>query len=348
MRSDRFLLACNRKPVDATPIWIMRQAGRYLKEYRDIREEFDFLTLCKTPEAAARVTLLPIEKFDLDAAILFADIMLPLEGMGIDFDIVESVGPVIEKPVRTLADLRRLRVGHPEESVPYVLETVRLARQRLAGRVPLIGFAGAPFTLASYIIEGKPSKEFILTKRLMLTEPITWHALMELLTETVSEYLKAQIKAGAQAVQLFDSWVGALAPKDYSEFVLPYTKRIFSVLKECNVPRIHFGVITASLLEQIKETGADVIGVDWRIPLDQAWNVIGYDKSIQGNLDPVVLFASHDVVQNHVEEILRQANNRPGHIFNLGHGIMPDTPPENVAFLIDLVHRLSANERAKA
>ncbi len=341
MSHKRFLSACNREPVDATPIWIMRQAGRYLQEYRDIRAKHDFLELCKTPELAAQVTLMPIERFDLDAAILFADIMLPLEGMGIDFDIVEGIGPIIENPVRTLADVQNLRVGNPHESVSYVLEAVKILRHELAGRVPLIGFSGAPFTLASYIIEGRPTKEFLLTKRLMLSEPAAWSALMEILTETVIQYLRAQVEAGAEAIQLFDSWVGALNPFDYFEYVLPHTTKIFEGLKELGVPRIHFGVVTSTLLELIKETGPDVVGVDWRIPLDRAWEAIGHERAIQGNLDPAALFAPQEEIRRRVEAILEQAENRPGHIFNLGHGILPNTPPENVQFLVDLVHELS-------
>jgi uroporphyrinogen decarboxylase len=342
MRIDRFLKACNLEATDATPIWIMRQAGRYLSEYREFRKKYDFLTLCKTPDLATQVTLLPINKFELDAAILFADIMLPLEGMGIDFDIVENVGPVIENPVRNMSQIESLKIMRPERDVSYLLETIRMVRGELSETVPLIGFSGAPFTLASYIIEGKPSKNYLLTKQMMMSEPQTWHALMSKLSDMVCDYLRAQIEAGAQAIQLFDSWVGALNPTDYDEFVFPYTKRIFDSIEELGVPKIHFGVVTSTLLPLIRETGADVIGVDWRTPLDQGWDVIGRDKAIQGNLDPISLFAPQDVLKARVQEILNQAAGAPGHIFNLGHGILPNTPPENVQFLVDLVHELTA------
>ena len=342
MRSERFLKACRLEPTDQTPIWIMRQAGRYLSEYREIRKGYKFLELCKTPEAAAEVTLLPINKFELDAAILFADIMLPLEGMGVDLDIIENVGPVIDNPIRTKADVDRLRLIDPNEDVPYVLETIRILRDRLSGVVPLIGFSGAPFTLASYMIEGRPSKNFLLTKQLMINEPSTWAALMEKLTDVVISYLKAQIEAGAQAIQLFDSWVGALGPEDYAHSVRPYTKQIFESLSQYDVPKIHFGVVTSTLLNDISTTGADVVGADWRMELDDAWKIIGHDKGIQGNLDPTVLFASQDVIRKRVSAILEQAGGRPGHIFNLGHGILPNTPPENVEFTVNLVHELSA------
>ena len=342
MRSERFLNACRLQPTDKTPIWIMRQAGRYLEEYREIRSQYKFLELCKTPEAAAEVTLLPINKFELDAAILFADIMLPLEGMGVDLDIIENVGPVIDNPIRSARDVDQLQTIEPAQDVPYVLETIKILRQKLEGVVPLIGFSGAPFTLASYMIEGRPSKNFLLTKQLMFNEPSAWAALMEKLTEVVISYLKAQIEAGAQAIQLFDSWVGSLGPDEYREYVLPYTKRIFESLNNFDVPKIHFGVVTSTLLKDIATTDADVIGADWRIGLNDAWNIIGHDKGIQGNLDPTILFSSEDVIREHASKVLDQANGRNGHIFNLGHGILPKTPPENVRFLVDLVHELSA------
>jgi uroporphyrinogen decarboxylase len=336
VRNDRFLRACHRQPVDATPIWIMRQAGRYLPEYRKLREQHDILTLCKTPELSAQVTRLPIQKFELDAAILFADIMLPLEGMGVSLEILENVGPVIEKPIRTRDDVKALRALEPEDDLPYVLEAIRLLRGELP--VPLIGFAGAPFTLASYLIEGKPSRDFARVKHFMYSNPPGWRTLMELLTTVVLEYLKAQIRAGAQAVQLFDSWVGCLSPDDYREYVFPYSQRIFQELEKSGVPRIHFGVGTATVLELMREAGGDVIGVDWRIPLDQAWQRVGYDRAIQGNLDPSVLLGAPDLIQRRAQRILEQAGRRPGHIFNLGHGILPNTPPEHVQQLVDFVH----------
>jgi len=320
----------------------MRQAGRYLPEYREMRQKYNFLELCKTPEASAEVTLQPLKRFELDAAILFADIMLPLEGMGVDLDIVENVGPVIENPIQTERDVAELREIRASEHVPYVLETVNILRKRLENAVPLIGFSGAPFTLASYMIEGRPSKNFLNTKNLMLNEPSTWQALMEKLTAVVIEYLRGQIEAGAQAIQLFDSWVGALGPQDYAESVMPYTKQIFDEIRKYNVPMIHFGVITATLFKLIRETGPDVIGVDWRSEIGEAWEVIGSDKAVQGNLDPAALFASQEVIHERVSDILRQTDGKSGHIFNLGHGITPNTPPENVKFLVDTVHKLTS------
>lgn len=340
MRNDRFLKACRREPVDGTPIWIMRQAGRYLPEYRELRKRHDFMTLCKTPALTAEVTLLPLARFDLDAAILFADIMLPLEGLGVSFKIVEDVGPVIERPVRSLSDVEALQEAGPEEAVPYVLDAVRLIREELNDRVPLIGFAGAPFTLASYLVEGRPTRSFSTVKRFMYREPRAWHGLMERLSELVTRYLRAQIESGAQAVQLFDSWVGALSPRDYREYVLPHSRRIFTDLSELDIPLIHFGTDTATLLEAMAEAGGDVMGVDWRVPLDEAWERIGPDRwAIQGNLDPAVLLGPPELIERRAHEVLSQAGGRPGHIFNLGHGILKETPPEHVARLIEVVHR---------
>jgi uroporphyrinogen decarboxylase len=344
MMNDRFLRACRREPVDRTPIWLMRQAGRYLPEYRALREKYDMLTMCTTPELAVRVTLQPLQRFDLDAAILFSDIMIPLRGMGVEFKIVESVGPVVANPVHDQRDADALRVAVPEADVPFVLEAVRLLRRELEGHVPLIGFAGAPFTLASYIVEGEPSRELLRTKCLMHCDPAAWHTLMSKLADTVSAYLLAQVGAGVQAVQLFDSWVGALSPRDYREFVLPYSKKIFDMLQPTGVPRIHFGTGTATLLELMKEAGGDVIGLDWRVPLDQAWRRLG-DVALQGNLDPALMLTTPDIVARHAREILDQVNGRAGHIFNLGHGVLPDTPIENVERLIEVVHE-SQRQRA--
>ncbi len=336
--NDRFLRACRREPVDHTPIWLMRQAGRYLPEYRALRDKYDMLTMCRTPELAVEVTLQPLRRFDLDAAILFSDIMIPLRGMGIDFEIVESVGPVIANPVRDQHAADALRVIDPKRDVPFVSESIRLLRHELDDKVPLIGFAGAPFTLASYIVEGKPSRDLLLTKQLMHTNPAAWHTLMDKLTQTIVAYLRAQIDAGAQAVQLFDSWVGALSPCDYGEFVLPHSKKIFDALAATpKVPRIHFGTGTATLLELMKQAGGDVIGIDWRVPLDQAWKRLG-DVALQGNLDPAIMLTTPQVVEKHAREILAQANGQRGHIFNLGHGVLPNTPMENVQALVDFVH----------
>ncbi|MBI3660532.1 uroporphyrinogen decarboxylase [Candidatus Acetothermia bacterium] len=342
MSNDRFLKACRREPVDCTPVWFMRQAGRYLTEYRKLREKYDLLTIAKTPGLCAQVTLLPVRKFELDAAILFADIMLPLEAMGVNFELKENIGPVIHNPIRRCADVEALRVVEPEEAVPFVLEAIRLIRSEL--RVPLIGFSGAPFTLASYLIEGSPSRTFVQTKSLMYREPATWHQLMERLTQLVLEYLRAQVRAGVQAVQLFDSWVGCLSPQDYQEYVLPYSRRIFEGLADLKIPRIHFGTDTATLLELMRAASSEVIGVDWRIPLDRAWERIGKGYAIQGNLDPATLLGPWKLVQERTREILQQVEARPGHIFNLGHGFYPDTPVENVARLVEFVHEQTSNK----
>lgn len=335
--NDRFLRACRREPVDRTPIWLMRQAGRYLPEYRALREKYDMLTMCRTPELAVEVTLQPLKRFDLDAAILFSDIMIPLRGMGIEFEIVESVGPVVANPVRDQRGADALIVIDPDADVPFVIESIRMLRRELEGKVPLIGFAGAPFTLASYIVEGKPSRDLLLTKKLMHCDPAVWHTLMNKLAGTISAYLLAQIRAGAQAVQLFDSWVGALSPRDYREFVLPHSKKIFDALAPTNVPHIHFGTGTATLLELMKEAGGSVIGIDWRVPLDHAWQRLG-DVALQGNLDPAVMLTSPDIIEKQAREILTLASGQRGHIFNLGHGILPNTPVENVERLVEVVH----------
>jgi len=340
LMNDRFLRACRREPVDYTPVWFMRQAGRYMQEYQAIRAKHSILEVCKTPELAAQVTLQPIERFPLDAAIIFADILLPLEPMGLNLEFAEGEGPVIHNPVRDRAAVDRLRVIDGDE-LNYVADAVREARRALAGRVPLIGFAGAPFTLASYAIEGGGSRNYVETKQMMYREPELWHRLMDKLARVVTGYLRRQIHAGAQAVQLFDSWVGCLSPGDYAEYVLPHVQVIFEGLKREQVPMIHFGTGTGALLQLMREAGGDVIGVDWRVPLDEAWAKIGHDVAVQGNLDPVALFAPLHEIERRVEDILRRAGNRPGHIFNLGHGILPQTPVENVAAAVEMVHKLS-------
>lgn len=320
----------------------MRQAGRYLPEYRTLREKHDMLTMCRTPELAVEVTLQPLRRFALDAAILFSDIMIPLKGMGVDFEIKESVGPVVANPVRTRLDADSLHVIEPERDVPFVTEAVRWLRREL--EVPLIGFAGAPFTLASYIVEGKPSRDLLRTKSLMYTDPGTWHSLMGKLADSIALYLLAQVRAGAQAVQLFDSWVGALSPRDYREFVLPHSKTIFDRLAPAKIPRIHFGTGTATLLEDMKAAGGDVIGVDWRVPLDQAWHRLG-DIAIQGNLDPAILATTPELVERQARQVLEQARGKDGHIFNLGHGVPPNTPPENITHLVETVHNFPTADR---
>ncbi len=339
--NDRFLRACRREPVDCTPVWFMRQAGRYMPEYRAIRAKHPLLEICRQPELAAEVTLQPVRAFDVDAAILFADILLPLIPMGIDLEFARGEGPIIHNPIRTASDVAALRSIEPCVELAHVFEAVRLVRRELDGHLPLIGFAGAPFTLASYIVEGGASRNFVKTKQLMYSEPTTWHDLMRKLSRVIAAYLVAQIEAGAQAVQLFDSWAGALSPEDYGEYVLPYSQFILDAIKRVGVPAIHFGTDTAALLPLMRKAGGDVIGLDWRVPLDWGWHAIGLDGAVQGNLDPVVLLAPRDEIERRVRAILDQAANRSGHIFNLGHGILQETPVENVKAVVEMVHELS-------
>ena len=309
-------------------------------EYRRLRERYSILELCKTPELAAQVTLQPIDRFALDAAIIFADILLPLEPMGLSLEFAEGEGPIIHNPVRGRAAAEALKAIDDTE-LQYVMDAISLTRTMLAGRVPLIGFAGAPFTLASYAIEGGSSRNYIHTKQMMYREPETWHRLMDKFARVITGYLRRQIKAGAQAVQLFDSWVGCLSAGDYAEYVMPHVQLIFEGLKHEGVPLIHFGTGTTAILKAMREAGGDVIGIDWRVPLDEAWAMVGYDRAVQGNLDPVALFGPIPEIERRVTDILRRAEGRPGHIFNLGHGILPNTPVEHVAATIDLVHKLS-------
>lgn len=341
MFNDRFLKACRREQTDYTPVWLMRQAGRYMPEYMAIREKSDFLTMCKTPELATEVTLQPVDILGVDAAILFADILLPLEGMGLDLAFAKNEGPVISNPVRTKKDVENIRILEAEEATPYVMEAIRMLRKELENKVPLIGFSGAPFTIASYIIEGGGSKEYKNCKTMMYKEPELWHALLSKISEVLLRYLKAQIKAGAQAVQMFDSWVGALNAQDYVTYVLPHSKFVLDGLKDEGVPVIHFANNAGAMLEKVAEAGGDVIGVDWRVNLDQAWSRVGYDRAIQGNLDPFILFSTPKVIEEKVKWILGMADNRPGHIFNLGHGINKETPVENVKALVEAVHKYS-------
>ncbi len=341
MKNDVFLRACRREEVEYTPVWLMRQAGRYMEEYMAIRSKHSFLEMCKTPELAAEVTLQPVNRLGVDAAILFADILLPLEGMGIDLEFAKNEGPVIHNPVRSAEDVKALRLIEPEEDVPCVLDAVKLVRKELDGRVPLIGFSGAPFTLASYMIEGSGSKNYVNCKRMMWQAPEVWHALMEKISQVVVSYLKAQVAAGAQAVQVFDSWVGTLSPQDYREYVLPHSRYVMEHLQETGVPVIHFANNASTLLELVKEAGGDVVGVDWRVNLDEAWQRIGYDVAIQGNLDPIALMAPPKVIERKVKDILAMAGNRPGHIFNLGHGVNKETPVENVIAMVEAVHKYS-------
>jgi uroporphyrinogen decarboxylase len=341
-----FLMACRREPAPYTPIWLMRQAGRYMKEYRALRKKYSFLEMCKNPRLAAEVTLQPIGQFQVDAAIIFADILLPLEPMGIELEFAKDEGPVFQHPIREMEQVERLRIIEPEEDLPFLMEAIRIVRKDLDGRIPLIGFAGAPFTLASYIIEGGHSKNYTLTKGMMYQGRPAWDRLMEKLAEVLIRYLNAQIQAGAQALQLFDSWVGCLSPTDYETYVLPYSRKVIEGIDK-SVPLIHFATTSSTLLERMKQAGGDVIGIDWRVDLGEAWSRIGYDVAIQGNLDPVILLSSVDLIEKEVKRILQSAEGRPGHIFNLGHGILPNTPVDNVAALVDMVHEYGARRKSQ-
>lgn len=340
--TDRFLRACQRLPVDRTPVWFMRQAGRYMPEYRAVREKYSLLEICKQPELATEVTLQPIRALGVDAAILFADILLPVIPLGLGLEFVKGEGPAIAKPVRTLADARALRPLDPEADLGYVLDAIRLLRRELDGNVPLIGFCGAPFTLASYIIEGGPSRDFTLTKSMMYSAPDVYLTLMQRLASMLSEYIVAQIHAGAQAVQIFDSWVGNLSPQDYERYVLPYSQQVLAAAQAQGVPVIHFGTNTSTLLPLMKRAGGDVFGLDWRTPLEDGWKSLGEDVAVQGNLDPAVLFAPLDEIKARVHDILQSAAGRPGHIFNLGHGVLQHTPVENLKAVVEMVHEYQA------
>jgi uroporphyrinogen decarboxylase len=333
---SRFLDAARRRPVDVTPIWLMRQAGRSLPEYRKLRERWTLVDIVAQPELCAEVTLQPVRRLGVDAAVMFADIMLPLRGMGVEFELVENVGPVIARPIASAADVDRLVIPAGEEAAPQVITAVRQVVAQ--SPVPVIAFAGAPFTLASYLIEGRPSRDFTKVKSFMYSEPAAFEALLAKLSATMVGYLKAQVAAGASAVQLFDSWVGALAVEDYEARVLAHTRSIFDALKSFDVPRIHFGRDAAGLLESIASTGPDVVSLDWRVPLDAGWKAVGYDRGIQGNLDPAVLLGPPELVRERARQVLRRAGGRTGHIFNLGHGVLPSTPLENLQLLVDTVH----------
>jgi uroporphyrinogen decarboxylase len=336
--NTRFLDACRGLPVDRTPVWLMRQAGRYLPEYRRVRGTCTFLELCKTPELAVEVTLQPVDILGVDAAILFSDILIPLEPMGMLLDFVP--GPVFEEPIRTRGEVEKLRIPSMEEAVPFVLETIRLLRRELEGRVPLIGFGGAPFTLACYMVEGKGSKDFAAIKKMMYTAPEVYAALMEKVSTVLVAYLKAQIAAGAQAIQVFDTWGGILSPSDYERFVLPFTARVIAGLGS-EVPVIHFVKGAGTMLELVKRSGGAVLGLDWHVSLGEARDVLGPGTAVQGNLDPTVLYGSKPLIEAEVKRILEENGSRPGHIFNLGHGILPDVPPENAIHMVECVHRLS-------
>ncbi len=333
---SRFVDACMRRSVDATPVWFMRQAGRYLPSYRKIRGEKGILSIAKDPELASSVTVDPVTQLGVDAAVLFADIMLPLEGMGVKFRIVENVGPVVDAPVRTMEDVEGLADFEPSRDVPHVLETVELAVKKLGG-TPLVGFSGAPFTLAGYLVEGGPSREFTLTKRMMHEHPETWRALMEKLTRMVVAYLAAQLKSGVDAVQLFDSWAGCLSREDYDSKVAGYTRTIFRGIGS-SVPRIHFCANSGGLVESFASTGCEVLSVDWRVALGDVWKRTGGTMALQGNLDPVLAVSGGLPMQEGVESVMAQVEGRNGHVFNLGHGVLKDTPPENLKKVVGMVH----------
>jgi uroporphyrinogen decarboxylase len=336
--NDRFLKACRREPVDVTPVWFMRQAGRYMSDYRVLRQRYSLLDICRAPELAVAVTLQPVDVIDVDAAILFSDLLIPFTPMGLDFDFVKGEGPSISNPIRSAADVDRLRMFEPREALGHVLETIRMLRVELADRVPLIGFGGAPFTLAAYAIEGGPSTTYARTKAFMYSQPHAWHRLCDRFAAVISEYMTAQVEAGVQALQIFDSWAGALGRIDYREFALPHSSRIFSALRNTGVPVIHFGVGTAAILRDITEAGGDVIGLDWRLPLDEAWAVVGHNRGVQGNLDPTLLLGPRERLFARAEDVLRRAGGRAGHIFNLGHGVLPGTSLEQVQALAKHVH----------
>jgi uroporphyrinogen decarboxylase len=333
--NDRLVRACRREPVDATPVWFMRQAGRSFAAYRSLRERYGILELAKTPELCAEVTLMPVRELGVDGAVLFADIMLPLEPMGVGLRIEPEVGPIIDQPIRSAADVAALRTFDPAE-VSFTLDAIRLVRRELDGTAGVIGFSGAPFTLACYLIEGRPSRDFATAKAFMYREPAAWHDLMERLSAMVISYLRAQVDAGADIVQVFDSWVGGLGPADYRAFVQPHVRRIFAALRD--VPTIHFGTGTAAILEDLAEAGGDVIGLDHRVSLADAWRRVGYDRGVQGNLDSARLLAGWDATRAGAMAVLDEASARPGHVFNLGHGVLPATDTDLLRRLVDLVH----------
>ncbi len=336
-----FLAACRREKTDYTPVWLMRQAGRYMEDYRKLRAQYGFLELCKKPELAAEITLAPIEKLGVDAAKLFADIQLILEPLGVGLENTKGDGPVIHRPLRSSKDVDGLRDFDAASELSYVYDAVKKTRMQLNDKVALIGFAGAPFTLASYLIEGSGSRNYVHTKKLFYSAPEAWQRLMDRLASLIATYLNCQISAGAQAVQIFDSWAGCLTPDDYRRFVLPYTKAVIDRINP-GVPVINFSTGTAGLLKDVRAAGGDVIGLDWRVCLGAAWATVGHDIAVQGNLDPVALFASPGEITRRVADILKQAGGRPGHIFNLGHGVLPETPVDHVIAMVEAVHELSS------
>jgi len=342
---SNFVRACKCLPVDATPVWFMRQAGRYMAEYRAVRKQHSLIEICKKPELAAEVTITAAESLGVDAAIIFADLLLPLEVMGLPLRFSSGEGPKIEQPIRVAADIAKLRTDQASD-LGYVSEAVRLVARHFGARLPIIGFCGAPFTLASYMIEGGGSRNYVQTKKMMYNSPEAWDALMGKLVGVTSEYATEQTRAGADALQVFDSWVGCLSVDDYHRYVLPRTTELVENLQKTKVPVIYFGTDSTALLPSMKETGAEVVGIDWRIPLDDGWRSMNFRGAVQGNLDPVVLFASWNEIRPRTEDVLNRAKGRHGHIFNLGHGILPETPVENVKALAKFVHEYSARSSA--
>jgi uroporphyrinogen decarboxylase len=331
--------ALRREPVERTPVWFMRQAGRSLPEYRQLRERHSFLEVANTPELCAEATLQPVRRHRVDAAVLFADIVTPVLGMGLEVELVEGIGPVVAEPVTTAADVERLRLPDPEDAYAPVLEAVRIVRRELGADQALVGFCGGPFTVAGYLVEGKPSRDFVRVKELMYREPAVWHGLMDRLTDGFADYVAAQAEAGADVVQLFDSWVGALSISDYEEFVAPYSARILAAV---DAPTIHFGTGTTHLLAAMAAAGGDAIGLDWRVPLDQGWLAVGPDRAVQGNPNPAALFAPWARIEAAAEDVLARAGGRPGHVFNLGHGVVPATDPADLSRLVEFVHQRTA------
>jgi uroporphyrinogen decarboxylase len=334
---SRFLRACLRQPVDCTPVWFLRQAGRYMAEYRAVRKHHTLMEICKQPELAAEVTITAAEKLGVDAAIIFADLLLPLEPMGLDFEFQEGVGPVVHHPIRNVNDVRALRTDRAEE-LAYVARAIEKVTTHFRDRLGVIGFCGAPYTLASYMIEGGGSRTFLQTKQMMYAKTAAWRLLLDKIVAVLEEYCRLQVEAGADVIQIFDTWAGSLAPADYREYAFEAAKRLVGSVQQLGVPVLYFGVETAGLLGQMAATGADGIGLDWRQPLDEGWRAVGYGHAVQGNLDPITLFAPPEVLEQRVQEILRAANGRPGHIFNLGHGIVPGTPVESVQAVVRMVH----------
>ena len=334
---SRFLRACLRKPVDRTPVWFLRQAGRYMQEYRDIRKHHTLVEICKQPDIAAEVTITAAEKLGVDAAIIFADLLLPLEPMGLDFEFMAGEGPVVHHPVRTTEDVLALRTDCAED-LGYVSRAIEKVSAHFGDKLGIIGFCGAPYTLASYMIEGGGSRNYIETKKIMYRNPTAWNSLQDKLITVLTAYCKQQVEAGADVIQIFDSWVGSLSVADYLQYALPASKRLVEAVQQMGVPVIYFGVDTAGLLTDMASTGADVVGLDWHQPIEVAWKSVGYNHAVQGNLDPITLFAPLDILETRVKEVLRSAGGRPGHIFNLGHGIVPGTPVENVQAVVKMVH----------